>query len=113
MNMSKKSTLRGAWVNHLLGMAKMGNTKYMTTNCCAVLLLLAYKSYTWLQTADCCRVKNRITRYRIVGISAEQHSNSRSVIRTFDKVIVHSYIHIKLTNILVCEFMCLKPGIGV
>ena len=110
--MSKKSTLRGAWVNHLLCMAKMGNTKYMTTNCCAVLLLLAYKSYTWLQTADCCReeLNNALSYCRY---SAEQHSNSRSVIRTFDKVIVHSYIHIKLTNILVCEFMCLKPGIGV
>ncbi len=52
-------------------------------------------------------VKNRITCYRIVGICAEQHSNSRSVISTFDKVIIHSYIHVKLTNILVCEFMCL------
>ncbi len=50
-------------------------------------------------------VQNRISGDSAVGIGAEQHADGGLVVAAAHKVVVHTHVHIKLTNILMREFV--------
>lgn len=53
-------------------------------------------------------VKDRISRNSIVSICTEQHANCGIIIMPLYKIIVHTNIHIKLSDILMCQLMCFQ-----